>query len=153
MAEYKGRKRGPKAFEFTEEVYQKIEELAGQGLNERDIAYCIGMHPTTFSEKKYKLEKLRESVKKGQAQGLQTVTSCLMDQVKSGNPTSTIFYLKNRSPNEWNDVQSINSVQINLGKMTDSQLLNELRSDQGMVEALKNVIPQLADKQLIENID
>ncbi len=28
MAEYKGRKRGPKAFEFTEEVYQKIEELA-----------------------------------------------------------------------------------------------------------------------------
>ena len=58
MAEYKGRKRGPKAFEFTEEVYQKIEELAGQGLNERDIAYCIGMHPTTFSEKKYKLEKL-----------------------------------------------------------------------------------------------
>ena len=153
MAEYKGRKRWPKAFEFTEEVYQKIEELAGQGLNERDIAYCIGMHPTTFSEKKYKLEKLRESVKKGQAQGLQTVTSCLMDQVKSGNPTSTIFYLKNRSPNEWNDVQSINSVQINLGKMTDSQLLNELRSDQGMVEALKNVIPQLAEKPLLENND
>jgi len=111
------------------------------------------MHPTTFSEKKYKLEKLRESVKKGQAQGLQTVTSCLMDQVKSGNPTSTIFYLKNRSPNEWNDVQSINSVQINLGKMTDSQLLNELRSDQGMVEALKNVIPQLAEKPLLENND
>ena len=153
MAEYKGRKRGRKRFEFTEEVYHKIEELAGQGLNERDIAYCIGMHPTTFSEKKNYLEKLRESVKKGQAQGLQTVTSCLMDQVKSGNPTSTIFYLKNRSPNEWNDVQSINSVQINLGKMTDSQLLNELRSDQGMVEALKNVIPQLAEKPLLENKD
>ena len=134
-------------------MYQKIVEIAGQGLNERYIAYCIGMHPTTFSEKKNYLEKLRESVKKGQAQGLQTVTSCLMDQVKSGNPTSTIFYLKNRSPNEWNDVQSINSVQINLGKMTDSQLLNELRSDQGMVEALKNVIPQLAEKPLLENND
>ena len=66
---------------------------------------------------------------------------------------STIFYLKNRSPNEWNDVQSINSVQINLGKMSDSQLLNELRSDPRMVEALKNVIPQLADKQLIESND
>ena len=153
MAEYKGRKRGPKAFEFTEEVYQKIEELAGQGLNERDIAYCIGMHPTTFSEKKYKLEKLRESVKKGQAQGLKTVTACLMDQVKSGNPTAMIFYLKNRRPAEWNDVQSINRVQINLGKLSDSELLSEIRSDSRMVEALKNVIPQLADKQLIENND
>ena len=151
MVENKGKKRGPKAFEFTEEVYQKIEELAGQGLNERDIAYCIGMHPTTFSEKKYKLEKLRESVKKGQAQGLQTVTSCLMDQVKSGNPTSTIFYLKNRSPNESNDVQSINHVQINLQKMTDSELLNELRSDSEMVKALQNIIPQLAEKPLLEN--
>ena len=76
-----------------------------------------------------------------------------MDYSLGGNPTSTIFYLKNRSPNEWNDVQSINSVQINLGKMTDSQLLNELRSDQGMVEALKNVIPQLAEKPLLENND
>ena len=153
MAEYKGRKRGRKPFEFTEEVFQKIEELAGQGLNEDDIARLIGIGKSCFHLRKHDYPELLESIKRGRLKGLETVTSCLMDQVKSGNLTSTIFYLKNRSPNEWNDVQSINSVQINLGKMTDSQLLNELRSDQGMVEALKNVIPQLADKQLIENND
>ena len=71
----------------------------------------------------------------------------------SFNPTAMIFFLKNRRPAEWNDVHSINRVQINLGKLSDSELLSEIRSDSRMVEALKNVIPQLADKQLIENND
>ena len=46
-------KRGKKPFNFDVEVLEKIEILAWRGLAQQDIAYCIGIHPTTLSEKKY----------------------------------------------------------------------------------------------------
>ena len=49
-------KRGKKPFNFDVEVLEKIEILASRGLAQQDIAYRIGIHPTTLSEKKYENE-------------------------------------------------------------------------------------------------
>ena len=49
-------KRGKKPFNFDSEVLEKIEVLASRGLAQQDIAYCIGIHPTILSEKKYENE-------------------------------------------------------------------------------------------------
>ena len=61
----------------------------------------------------------------------------------NGNPVSQIFFLKNRDPNPWNDVRSINHLQLNVSKMTDSQLLQELKSDTVLSSTFQNIIPQL----------
>ena len=54
-----------------------------------------------------------------------------------------VFFLKNRDPDRWSDVKSVNAVQINISKMTDTQLLDELRSDPVMSKSLQSFIPQL----------
>ena len=58
-------KRGKKPFNFDSEVLEKIEVLASRGLAQQDIAYCIGINPTTLSEKKYENEQLQEALKRG----------------------------------------------------------------------------------------
>ena len=40
-------------------------------------------------------------------------------------------------------MKSVNAVQINVGKMTDTQLLEELRSDPVVSKSLQSFIPQL----------
>ena len=55
-------KRGKKPFNFDVEVLEKIEILASRGLAQQDIAYCIGIHPTTLSEKKSENEQLQEAL-------------------------------------------------------------------------------------------
>ena len=46
-----------------------------------------------------------------------------------------MFYLKNRRPDQWNDIQAVSQIQVNLGRLSDSQLLDELRKDPQMLNA------------------
>ena len=55
---------------------------------------------------------------------------------------SSVFFLKNIDPNRWSDVKS---VQINVGKMTDTQLLEELRSDPTTMRSLLSMLPQFSE--------
>ena len=70
-------------------------------------------------------------------------------------PVSQIFFLKNRDPNRWNDVKSINHLQLNVSKMTDSQLLQELKSDPVLSSTFQNIIPQLdqTNDEVTEQLD
>ena len=65
----------------------------------------------------------------------------------SGTPVAQIFYLKNRAPKEWADVQSVNKVQINFSRMSDTQLLNELREDPGLAASISAFLPELKETQ------
>ena len=61
----------------------------------------------------------------------------------SGNLEATRFFLKNRRPETWNnDVQSQAQIQINLSRLNDSQLLDELRGDASLLNAVGGRIPQ-----------
>ena len=62
-----------------------------------------------------------------------------------GALVAACFYLKNRDPDRWSDVKSVNAVQINVGKMTDTQLLEELRSDPTTMRSLMSMLPQLSE--------
>ena len=63
----------------------------------------------------------------------------------SGSTGAACFYLKNRDTDRWSDVKSVNAVQINVGKMTDTQLLEELRSDPTTMRSLMSMLPQLSE--------
>ena len=63
----------------------------------------------------------------------------------NGSTGAACFFLKNRDPDRWSDVKSVNAVQINVGKMTDTQLLEELRSDPTTMRSLMSMLPQLSE--------
>lgn len=127
----------------TEQTYQDIERMAALGLNEQDIAHNLGLEPTTFSRKKTEFEQLEQHITRGRAKGIQKVTGHLMEQIEGGNHQATAFYLKNRRPTEWNDIQSVAAIQVNLGKLSDTQLLDELRGDETIAHAVANELPEL----------
>jgi len=127
----------------TEETYAEIERMAALGLNEQDIAHNLNVYPTTLSDKKKDFQEIEEAITRGRAKGVVKVTGHLMEQIEGGNHQAAAFYLKNRRPQEWNDIQSVAAIQVNLGKLTDTQLLDELRADQSITHALANELPEL----------
>ena len=134
-------KRGKKHL-FRFRSIRKDRGPGFRGLSQQDIAYCIGIHPTTLSEKKYENEQLQEALKRGKAKGLAQITNALFEQALSGSVGAACFYLKNRDSENWTDTQSIKA-EINVSKLSDSQLLDELRQDPVIVQNLKHFIPQL----------
>ena len=90
-------KLGGKPWIPTEEELQKIESLAARGMEQQDIALCLGIHPSTLSEKKGQLEALNEAIKRGKAKGIAKVTNALLRNIDVGNVTAQIFYLKTQA--------------------------------------------------------
>lgn len=104
----KKKKVGIKPFEFTDEILSEIEEMAGKGLTQEQIAYNIGMHPTTLSEKKYKVEKLEEAIKRGKASAIRKMSNSLFDKGTEGKDTTAmIFWLCNRAKDQWKNVNKV----------------------------------------------
>ena len=65
------------------------------------------------------------------------MTGNLKDQAESGNTHATMFYLKNQSPTEWaNDLQNVAKIQVNLSRISDSELLTELREDPALLKVV-----------------
>ena len=136
-------KRGPKPRQVTQDLLEQIEYHAARGLSQKQICDALGFSETWWHAKKAIFVELEVCYKRGAASGLAEVTNALYENATSGNPVSEIFFLKNRDPNRWNDVKSINHLQLNVSKMTDSQLLQELKSDPVLSSTFQNIIPQL----------
>ena len=86
---------------------QQIEALAGNGLTMQQIADCVGMHRGTLYRLKDKDSDVCDAIKRGRAKGIAVVSNALYENAKSGNVVAQIFYLKNRSPEEWRDRQDV----------------------------------------------
>ena len=129
-------KRGPKPRQITDQLMEQVERLAARGLSQKQVCLALGFSESWWHEKKPIIPELLESYKRGAALGLADVSNALYESAMSGTPVAQIFYLKNRAPKEWADVQSVNKVQINFSRMSDTQLLNELREDPGLAALL-----------------
>ena len=138
-------KRGPKAREISKELLGRVEKLATRGLSQKQVCHALGFSETWWHAKKQEFSELGEFYKKGQAKGLAKVSNALYEQALSGSTGAACFYLKNRDPDRWSDVKSVNALQINVGKMTDTQLLEELRSDPVTMRSLLSMLPQLSE--------
>ena len=138
-------KRGPKAREISKELLGRVEQLATRGLSQKQVCHALGFSETWWHAKKQEFSELGEFYKKGQAKGLAEVSNALYEQALSGSTGAACFFLKNRDPDRWSDVKSVNALQINVGKMTDTQLLEELRSDPATMRSLLSMLPQLSE--------
>ena len=138
-------KRGPKAREISKELLGRVEQLATRGLSQKQVCHALGFSETWWHAKKQEFSELGEFYKKGQAKGLAEVSNALYEQALSGSTGAACFFLKNRDPDRWLDLKSMNAMQINVGKMSDTQLLEELRSDPVISKSLQSFIPQLKE--------
>ena len=136
-------KRGPKPRQITEEFLEKVEHFAARGLSQKQVCHSLGFSESWWHDKKNKSPELQEPFEKGATQGVLVIANSLFEAARSGNITAQLFYLKCRSPAQWIDNQNSTNVQINLHRLSDTQLLNELRQDPVIVQSLKHVIPQL----------
>ena len=128
---------------ISKELLGRVEQLATKGLSQKQVCDALGFSETWWHAKKQEISELGEFYKKGQAKGLAEVSNALYEQALSGSTGAACFFLKNRDPDRWSDVMSVNAVQINISKMTDTHLLDELRSDPVMSKSLQSFIPQL----------
>ena len=138
-------KPGPKPRILTKDLLDQIEFHASRGLSQQQICHALGFSETWWYDAKQKNSEISESFKRGQAKGLADVSNAIYEQAMSGSTGAACFYLKNRDPDRWSDVKSVNAVQINVGKMTDIQLLEELRSDPTTMRSLMSMLPQLSE--------
>ena len=136
-------KRGPKPHLITEEFLAKVEHLATRGLSQQQVCYALGFIETWWYDAEQKNLDISDSFKRGQAKGLAEVSNAIYEQALNGSTGAACFFLKNRDPDRWSDVKSVNAVQINVGKMTDTQLLEELRSDPRVYAAITRQMPEL----------
>ena len=133
-----------KAFEVTEEVIKEAEECGALGLTLDQTALCLGVNPSTLYRNKLKSGALQSALTRGQARGIRSVASNLKEQISDGNTHATMFYLKNRSADQWsNDTQNVAKIQVNLSRISDSELLSELRDDPALLKAVN--IPQIEE--------
>ena len=132
-------------FEVTQAVIDEAEECGALGLNMEQTAWNLGINPSTLYKYKAQMGALNEAILRGRARGIKNMTGCLKSQAESGNTHATMFYLKNQAPDQWaNDLQSVAKIQVNLARISDSELLNELREDPALLNAVN--LPQLPDK-------
>ena len=136
-------KPGPKPRVVSEKLLEEIEHHASRGLSQQQVCHALGLSETWWYDAKQKNSEISDSFKRGQAKGLAEVSNAIYEQALNGSTGAACFFLKNRDPDRWSDVKSVNAVQINVGKMTDTQLLEELRSDPVMSKSLQSFIPQL----------
>ena len=136
-------KTGPKPHKITTQLLKQIELQVSRGLSQQQFCHALGFSETWWYDAKQKNSDISDSFKRGQAKGLAEVSNAIYEQALNGSTGAACFFLKNRDPDRWSDVKSVNAVQINISKMTDTQLLEELRSDPVMSKSLQSFIPQL----------
>ena len=139
---------GRPRFEITPEILQKTEDLAAKGLTQEQISACLGINPTTLIDKKRHYSNFSKAIKNGRAKGVGTITNALFNSARDGSVPAQIFYLKNRDPDNWADNMS-HSVSV-VAKMSDSQLLDEVKSDPTLSRALEATTIESNDHQVVE---
>ena len=109
---------------------EEVEKLAALGLSREQIADGLGISASTFYARQRESKDFAEAVKRGEAKGVGVVASALMKQIKEGNVTAMIFYLKAKAG--WRDINR-----------------TELTGANGGAIAM-NAVAQLTNEQLLE---
>ena len=124
---------GRPPFEITEEICNEAKELASHGLTLEQIAYSLGICYDTLNEKRKEFPQFSEAIKAGKAEGIKTIANSLYSKAKEGDNVAMIFYLKNRDPDNWEELQKRKlSGTVGLSDLSEDQIddrIKQLRSE------------------------
>ncbi|OOF39887.1 LuxR family transcriptional regulator [Rodentibacter rarus] len=102
---------------------KQVEALAANGLTMQQIADSLGISRTTLQMRKAENEQFEQAIKRGKAKGIAIVTNKLMGQIKSGNTTAMIFFLKSQAG--WKETQITEHAGINGAPIEIKQMNKE----------------------------
>ena len=146
-SERKPQKTGRKRFEITPSVLEQVEKYSGLGFNISQIATVLGVDERTVYAKKAVFSQLDQAIKRGRLSAIGKVSNALFDSALSGNVTAQIFYLKNRAPEMYQDVIQNKFTVEAIHKLSDTQLLDEIRKDQEISSQVSGVLPMQSQTQ------
>jgi DNA-binding XRE family transcriptional regulator len=146
-SERKPVKMGRKGFQITPEILKQVEKFAGQGLTQEQISHCIGISRDTFFKSKRNSEYFSDAIKRGQSKAISLVSNSLFQNAISGNVVSQIFWLKNRAPDQWADTIQNKFTIESINKLSDTQLLDEIRKDSDISSQVSGVLPMQSQTQ------
>jgi hypothetical protein len=95
---------GRPEYQVTPEILKKVEKFASLGLTEEQIAINLGWSYPTLREKKRKYSSFLAAMQRGKAKGISAVSNAVFESAMDGNVSNQQFYLKNRAPDQWEDV-------------------------------------------------
>lgn len=98
-----------------------VEKLAAQGLSEKQIAAALGISEDTLGRRKKDCADFAEALQKGKALGIVTVTNELFAQIKAGNVTAMIFFLKARAG--WKETTVLEAPSKSVNDMSEEELV------------------------------
>ena len=106
------------------ETLKKIKHLAGLGLSDSAIATSMGISARTLARRKKDSVIFGDTIKAGKMSAIEKVSNALFDSAtgrtgEKPNPTSMIFFLKNRGASEelgaWKDrLEQTTNYSVNL---------------------------------------
>jgi hypothetical protein len=118
-----------KAFAVSDEVRERVRYLSGVGVRQDDIARIVGCAPKTLRK------RLRDELDCGIAEANATVAGYLFNQVKAGNITAIIFWLKTRAG--WREREGVEEQTSAAGTQSEILVLPDNARDQELTEALR----------------
>ncbi len=109
----------------TREELAKVESYGALGMTKRDIARCLDICYMTLNRRTKEFREFSDAIKRGEAKGLAQVTADLLKNVKKGNATAQIFYLKCRGKGKWVDNEELRLLDKRIARMEKQQQLND----------------------------
>ncbi len=97
-----------------------VEKYAAMGMNNAQIAECLGICRDTLYRRKNVLSEFSDALSRGRAKGVQIVSTKLMEQISSGNFQAMKFYLEAKGG--WTTTPVIRACDLDIQNMTADQI-------------------------------
>ena len=120
-----------------------VRACATFGATAPEIANYIGTSIASFDRWTIEHEELREALKRGREGSDDRVEESLYRNALAGNTTAQIFWLKNRRPDRWRDVQQQSELAVYI--LSDRPMSEEQWIRERTIVAQKR-LPEPEDK-------
>lgn len=150
-------KRGQPKRELVKEVVPKLTKL---GMTQANIARVFEFAPSMISDMKRDDEQFEAAIEYAKQEPIDLIENvCFLNALRSAvNPkyqTSMIFYLKNRRPRKWRDVQDIRRVdeyaemadRLPMSKLMQLIKISKTEITSVTVEELQKQLPAVVEEE------
>lgn len=122
---------------IDERLLNALSSLAEKGASDKEIAEAAGISVRTFYRWKQTHPEFWHTLKESKEMADDLMEDSLYELGMSGNVTAQIFWLKNRRPERWRDVQKIDlTANVKHELPTREQALKVLTEDYAVLPAV-----------------
>lgn len=114
-----------KPYKFTDIKKEEYLKALRGGNTRGDAANMAGVSRWTVRQHRDKDPKFDEACESAEADAVETVEDALYEAASYGNVTAQIFFLKNRAPDRWKDVnrfegdiKGLRELEVSIGEET-----------------------------------